>query len=79
MAAIYYEQGTGAWGDASNLIILPAPDESITADEDTLWEHIEAATDSFQYPDILDVLIQVRDREGDYLGALDRLIAVLDA
>lgn len=78
-APIFYEQGTGSYGDASNLIFLEAPEANAEAyqDDDAMWEHVEKSSESWQMPDLIDVLRAARDGRPD-VEALDRILSILD-
>lgn len=81
MATMFYEQGTGAWGDASQLLIMRAPeDDSIYGDplaDDLVWEHMNGS-DSVSVADIVEVLLAASERKGDWMAGIDSLLAVLD-
>lgn len=74
----YYEEGTGAYGDAKNLLILPTPeDESVYADDNAMWEHVNDAP-SVSFLEIVNALRDARDGTGDWRGQIDAVLDILD-
>lgn len=70
---IYYEEGTGSWGDASKLIFVAAPDADTSMEgDDDVWEHVDSQ-DQLSMDDVHNVIRNAIQGQGDWRGQLDWL------
>lgn len=81
---LFYEQGTGKIGDATNLVFIPEPPfeiEHLYTSESTGWEYMNGqdnAGNSVEFADIIEAVRRARDGLPQDTEALDRILAVLD-
>ena len=85
-AISYYEEHTGAYGDARNLQIFEAPqDEAAYEDDMVMWE-VMNASDSVSLAEIAEVLWAARTRlvedeyasHNDLIERIDSVLEIID-
>lgn len=87
MAVMYYEEGTGSYGDGNNILFLLPPgddhEQDVLADDDAVWEFVNAA-ESVSLSEIAEVLREARARiAADEFGPsntdrIDSILAIID-
>ncbi len=86
--SIYFSKNSEVFGRSKELLIVKVPEDFTEDDFDALqdnhpqdnvqWAEQRIANGAgFTLAQIKEMLEQVRDREGDYLGTLDQAISLL--
>lgn len=84
MSLLYIEQGTGACGDAGNLVFASDVSLADVADGASDSEITDAASDAVDdgsgitMVDVRRLLVEVQEQKGDWRGTLDYLILMLN-